>query len=136
MDACEREVCRWHRRRDGVPDEIDARILQWVQWTRGAVTPNGWPARTVLARVIEEGAHGSSQSGNRPEPEMPANVLEVDRIVARMHPRLRRALRAVYLSALPVEIKAKQMHLSVSTLRNRVESARWYIAAAIEHRNS
>ncbi len=132
----EADECRWHRRRDGVPSHIDARILQWVQWTRGPVVAIGWPPRTILARVIEEGFHGASQVGDRPTPEMPADVLEVDRIVAKMHPRLARALRAVYLSGLPMEVKARQMRLSVSTLRNRVESARWYIAAALTHKDA
>ena len=125
---------RWRRLRDDIPSWVDGRLLEWVKWTRTNGNTLGWPPRTLLARIIEEGWHGASQPGQRPTDEIPADVMEVDQIVARMMPRLRRVLKAYYLSGLPVSVKARALRLSEKTFRVRLEAARFYVLAALEHR--
>jgi len=88
----------------------------WASWVRGNQT--AWPARTLLARIIEEGAGASHNSYVETMPEM---VGQTDRAVARIPGELRIVIKVYYLTHASSEIKAARCHISRATFWRRVE---------------
>jgi hypothetical protein len=97
----------------------DARLDAWASWVRGS--QNSWPPRTLLARIIDEGASGASQG--TPVDNMPLQILQTDRAVARIEDRLRRTVKVYYLTHSSSEIKAAALHVSRATFWRLVERA-------------
>ena len=95
----------------------DARLDAWASWVRSS--QSAWPSRTLLARIIEEGASGASQGA--PISNMPYSVLETDRAVAQIEARLRKTLKVYYLTHASSEIKAASLHVSRATFWRLVE---------------
>lgn len=81
-------------RMDPATRKVHERLEQWARWTGGADGP-GWPAKTILARTIEQGPMGASQAG-RAVFTMPAEVAAVDAAVARLRPIERGVIHAYY----------------------------------------
>ena len=95
----------------------DQRLDAWASWVRG--NQASWPPRTLLARIIEEGAAGAAH-GSSVE-SMPEVVAQTDRAVARIDQELRRVIKVYYLVHAPSEIKAARCHVSRATFWRRVE---------------
>jgi hypothetical protein len=95
----------------------DSRLDAWASWVRSS--QNAWPPRTLLARIIEEGASGASQG--TPNSNMPHHVLQTDRAVAQIEDRLRRTVKVYYLTHASSEIKAAALHVSRATFWRLVE---------------
>lgn len=44
--------------------DADAALEHWAAWAKSALSGMGWPAKTLLARVIEYGVLGAAQRGS------------------------------------------------------------------------
>lgn len=97
----------------------DARLDAWASWVRS--NHSAWPARTLLARIMEEGTSGAAQ-GTAVD-NMPYHIVETDRAVARIEPRLRKTVKVYYLTHASSEIKAASLHVSRATFWRLVERA-------------
>lgn len=97
----------------------DGRLDAWASWVRS--NQSAWPARTLLARIIDEGTSGAAQG--TPVDNMPHHVLETDRAVARIEPRLKRTVKVYYLTHAASEVKAAALHVSRATFWRMVERA-------------
>jgi len=95
----------------------DQRLAAWASWVRSKLA--AWPSRTLLGRIIEEGASGAAQG--RPLETLPDIVLQTDRAVARIEPCLSQVLRVYYLVHASSEVKAEACHCSRATFWRRVE---------------
>lgn len=94
----------------------DQRLSAWATWVRGNQT--AWPVRTLLARIIDEGAgaaHGCSIQ------TMPEVIGETDRAVARIDRDLCLVIKVYYLTHASSEVKAARCRVSRATFWRRVE---------------
>jgi hypothetical protein len=97
----------------------DGRLDAWASWVRG--NQGAWPPRTLLGRIIEEGASGASQGSGTES--MPQAVADTDRAVARLDFELRKVTKVYYLTHASSEIKAVACRCSRATFWRRVERA-------------
>jgi predicted DNA-binding protein (UPF0251 family) len=97
----------------------DCRLDAWASWVRGGT--NAWPARTLLARIIEQGVSGAAQGCA--VDRMPVQVLQTDRIVARLQIDLKQTILIYYLTHASSEVKAAHLGVSRATFWRRVTRA-------------
>ena len=97
----------------------DSCLDAWASWVRSS--QGAWPPRTLLARIIEEGVSGAAQ-GITVE-RMPISVMQTDRAVAHLEPRLRKTTKIYYLTHASSEVKAAQLGVSRATFWRLVERA-------------
>ena len=76
---------------------IHARLEHWAKWARGGLEGVSWPRETILARMMEQGINGASQTG-RPPVSMPEDVAVIDAAVARLGDVDKQVIRAYYLN--------------------------------------
>jgi hypothetical protein len=123
--------------RVGIRDEltgspVDIAINVWADWTRG---PAGWgrcsspAALLMLAKEL-----GIAPRGTATPPEMPAEALLVDRLVAGLERSLARPFKIYYLQWAPADVKARACGFGsdVVTLYRHVKRARLVIADGFE----
>lgn len=77
------EAARYAERRlENALKPVEERLQEWGRWTRHCGIHYGWPHRTALGRVIDEGPRGAAQP---PAPTvLPTPVMEVDAAVAKL----------------------------------------------------
>ena len=92
-------------------DVLEGRLTRWGRLARGRCEDLGIPERSVLGRMIEEGA-GAGCAGDWASRHLPDDVVEVDRAVAGLPRRYKRAIRIHYLTGWPTEVKAGILHTS------------------------
>jgi DNA-directed RNA polymerase specialized sigma24 family protein len=92
-------------------DVIEGRLTRWGRLARGRCEDLGIPERSVLGRMIEEG-FGAGQVSDWSSRHLPDDVVEVDRAVAGLPKRYKRAVRVHYLTDLPTMVKAQLLHTS------------------------
>jgi hypothetical protein len=125
--------------RNGVPAEVHALLTYWGNWrSRNQVGPQGYPRASPFVKSALYGKLGIPQESNVrvDSDEMPALVEQMERIVEKAPIQIREVILARYKSPLtvcgneqPIESMAKSVAMSVSTFRNRLESAQWYVYA-------
>lgn len=106
-----------------VPDglaEVDAALEAWARWGRGTV--NGWPMRTLLARVIEQGFTGAAQQGA--PVEMSEAVQLVEKAVLRLREIERKVIVKHYVNWQAVEVSARSLGMSPGRFRTVLHRAR------------
>lgn len=96
-------------------DALDA----WASWVRSH--QGAWPARTLLARIMKEGAWGAAHGASMET--MPEPVLLTDRAVARIPVDLRHVVKVYYLTYAASEMKAARCKCSRATFWRKVERA-------------
>lgn len=104
-------------------------LEEWARWAREGAAQMGWPRATLLARVMEQGFSGAAQPG--PTPEMPEEVLRVERAVLALKDIERKVVRKHYLYWQPVEVSARHCHMSANRFRVLLHRARTQVAKAL-----
>lgn len=108
---------------------IDALLEQWARWGKSGAAL-GWPPRTVLAKVIEQGFAGAAQPG--PMPEMDEAVQAVERAVLRLQEIDRKVVVKHYTYWQPVEVSARYCKMSPGRFRTVLHRARRRISDYLE----
>lgn len=111
---------------------LHMRLEAWARWSREK-TPGGWPDRTILGRLIEEGP-GAGHSSTAPT-EIPAAIAEIDRAVAHLTGDDRRVIREYYLRWEPREVLARRLRLTPKRLDGILNRARWRIVGFLSAGN-
>lgn len=108
---------------DEVPDEVEYRLQRWGKLARGRFEHLGFNERSVIARMMEEGA-GAAQESDWASQHLPDDCCETDKAVARLPHRYKRAIRLHYMTELPTEVKAKILHTSRASFFLRVNAGK------------
>jgi hypothetical protein len=126
-------------RRNGVPDEVHALLTLWGNWTRRMrLGPSGYPSQSPFVKAALFGKLGIPQQSNvrLDEESMPALVEWMDKIVEALPPDLSEVIIAKYKPKLDLagnemrpDAMARSLGMSLSTFRNRLEGAQWYVFA-------
>lgn len=126
-------------RRNGVPDEVHALLTLWGNWTRRSkLGPRGYPSQSPFVKAALFGKLGIPQQSNvrLDEESMPALVEWMDKIVEALPPDLSEVIIAKYKPKLDLagnemrpDAMARSLGMSLSTFRNRLEGAQWYVFA-------
>ena len=107
------------------------RVAHWWRVTRGGVHL-GFARRSVLGKVIEEGAHGASHDrGVAPAPWMAPADEQIDKLVARMPPELREAVVLDQNSSMPMKMMCAKLGATPAEVRRRIEGGYGWIAGAL-----
>jgi DNA-directed RNA polymerase specialized sigma24 family protein len=106
----------------------DERLDAWASWVKGRA--NAWPLRTLLGRIIEQGASGAAQETGGAY--MPDSILETDRAVAHLDALERRVLTEYYLTYATTEMKARRCGVSRATFWRRLERAQMSIFRTLQ----
>lgn len=126
------------RRRNGVPSEVHAFLVVWGNYKRrDKGGPAGYPTESPFVKSALYGELGIPQQSNvRVDQADPPHVEQIDKIVEFMPIDLAEIINEHYRPALTksgnepsFEQKAKNLFMSVSTFRSRLESAQWYVFA-------
>jgi hypothetical protein len=105
---------------------IHIRLEQWGLETRDSL--NGYPAVTLLGRLIEQGPMGAGQQG-RPPVTLSVAAAHVDVCVGKLCQIDQRALRYYYQAQISREILAKRLSMRVRQAQNVLRRARWRVQA-------
>jgi hypothetical protein len=126
-------------RRNGVPAEVHALLTLWGNWTRRMrMGPSGYPAESPFVKAALFGKLGLPQQSNvrQDQDSMPSLVEWMDKIVEALPPDLHEIIIAKYRPKVDLagnemrpEQMARSLGMSVSTFRNRLEGAQWYVFA-------
>lgn len=126
-------------RRNGVPAEVHALLTLWGNWTRRMkLGPSGYPPESPFVKAALFGKLGLPQQSNvrLDQESMPALVEWMDKIVEALPPDLNEIIVAKYRPKVDLagnemrpEQMARSLGMSVSTFRNRLEGAQWYVFA-------
>lgn len=123
------ESARYAQRRlDDLLKPVDNRLHEWGVWARKSGVVLGWPSRTTLGRVIEEGYTGAAY-GAQPV-SMPPEIAEVDAAVATIPGRRHAVLLIsyVYCPALPAEYQRRQLRVGRHEWRGLLRDGRLLVA--------
>jgi hypothetical protein len=104
---------------------VHARLERWGKETREGFT-DGWPAVTLLGRVIEQGAGGASQPG-RPVSTISESSQQVDACVARLWKRAQSCTRRYYQQWEPIEVMARKEGVGLTQFREILRRSRQLI---------
>lgn len=130
------------RRRNGVPDEVHALLTLWGNWRgRTKVGPQGYPRQSPFVKAEFYGKLGIPQESNVrvDDDSMPRLVEWIDTIINTMPDDVTHLKDVILTKYKPYidangneptqEAMAASLAMSVSTFRNRLESAQWYVYA-------
>lgn len=127
------------RRRNGVPSEVHALLVVWGNYKRrkNIGGPAGYPTESPFVKSALYGELGIPQQSNvRVDQSDPPHVEQIDKIVEAMPGELADVINEHYRPELTksgnepsFDQKAKNLFMSVSTFRTRLESAQWYVFA-------
>lgn len=113
--------------------ETDAALEAWARWGHSVLAGIGWPARTLLARIIEQGIRGAAQEGCRLVEADEAMEL-VERAVLRLTPIERATICRHYFYWQPPEVSARYCGMSANhfgvVLHRARRSVRDYLEGA------
>lgn len=87
-------------------EETDAALEAWARWGHSVLAGIGWPARTLLARIMDQGIRGAAQSGCRLV-EADEMMELVERAVLRLTPKERETICRHYFYWQPPEVSAR-----------------------------
>lgn len=127
-----------------VLESVDAHaaLEQWGRWVRDGLAGIGWPAETLLARVIEYGALGAAQR-HCGSLMLIGTLIEYDEMVAwteaavmRLALDERNVVVRVYLHWEPPEVSAKRLGISQGTFDSRLSRARRSVRDYLEGRKA
>jgi DNA-directed RNA polymerase specialized sigma24 family protein len=108
---------------------VDALLEQWARWGKQG-SGLGFPAITLLGKVMEQGFAGAAQPG--PVPEMDETVQITERAVLRLKEIRRRVIVKHYLYWQPIEVSARYCHMSPGRFRTILHDARRQIADYVD----
>jgi hypothetical protein len=114
---------------DGDTKLVHIRLEAWGHWSKSERLRE-YPQVTLLARVIEQGPMGASQSG-RPPVTMPEAVAVTERAVLRCPQIDQRVLKVYYTEWAPVETMARKCSMRVKQFQNVLRRARWRVSGYI-----
>ena len=122
---------RYDRRRgllDDIPPAIAAALDAWAAWVGRYQERIGYGTTSVAWRLMQAKRIGIAPRGTAPDPDMPWHIASVDRAVAQLEARERKALRIYYLTYAPAEDKARRCRCSVSEFYRRLHLGRARVA--------
>ena len=120
------EAARYAQRRlDDRLRPVDERLYQWGKWARTNQETLGWPRRTLLGRIIDEGMNGAAHAAPAPI-EIPQEVAQVDQVVAQIGGIRATMLQVVYLwyPNQPPDVQRKKVRMSRYKWRNCLRETR------------
>lgn len=124
------------------PVDVHAALEQWGRWVRDALSGIGWPAETLLARVIEYGALGAAQR-HCGSLLIIGSMIEYDEMIAwteaaimRLAIEERNVVARVYLYWEAPEVSAKRLGISRGTFDSRLSRAKRSIRDYLEGRRA
>lgn len=104
-------------------EETDAALEAWARWGHSVLAGIGWPARTLLARIIEQGIRGAAQEGCRLV-EADETMEMVERAVLRLTEKERQVICRHYFYWQPPEVSARYCGMSANHFGVVLHSAR------------
>lgn len=105
---------------------VHIRLEQWGAETRQRL--NGWPEKTLLGRLIEQGPMGAPQAGSPPV-ELSDPAARIDVCVAKLCQIDQRALKLYYQQQIARESLARQLRMRERQAQNVLRRARWRVQA-------
>ena len=107
-------------------------LERWHACTRGGLPGLGIARRSVIGRMVEEGAQGASHAtGSRPGTYLPPEVERVDRIIAKMPADLRDAVVADQRRDLRVKEICAKLRCTPSEFYRRRDNAVGFLAGML-----
>lgn len=108
---------------------VHVRLEEWGKWARDTeVRP--WPRRTLLGRIMDQGASGAGQS--QAPISIPNTVAAVDAAVARLGAIDRSVVQTYYLRWEPPEVMARRLSMRVRQFQSVLRRARWRIGGYLD----
>jgi len=111
---------------DGETRALHIRLEQWGRETRESL--HGYPALTLLGRLIEQGANGAAQTG-RPPVSLSESAARADSCVAKLCQTDQKALRLYYQQEMAMETLASRLSMRTRQAQNVLRRARWRFGA-------
>jgi hypothetical protein len=102
---------------------VDALLMEWARWGKGALAELGYPRETLDSRVARFGFTGAAQAGA--PMEWPEHIGWVERAVLRIQQIERTVIVEEYLNQNePREVHARRRHMSETRYGKVLERAR------------
>ena len=117
--------------RNGVPVLVDVMLTKWAAET--AANPVGaWPQVSIIGKLIEYGANGAGAATLAMAPTISDESAQIDAIVAKAPARLRKVIEVYYKTWDTQEVQAKRYGTSLSSFRNDLRAAQWYVYGRLQ----
>jgi hypothetical protein len=113
---------------------VDCLLDLWAGWSRNPLLHLGY-GRSMSAKLIEwheKGIEPEHYAWLQKELSCPDGVLLIDRLVARLDRPLHAAICVQYFTYAPIEMKARDCHMSVPTYRRNLDRALWSLLHLIQ----
>jgi DNA-directed RNA polymerase specialized sigma24 family protein len=103
---------------------VDAALEVWARVARDSFHGIGWPARTLLARVIEQGANGAAHSAGVSTSCWPELAEQVERAILRLGDIRRQVVVTHALYGQPAEVCARYCRMTIPRYRTLLAQCR------------
>lgn len=105
----------------------------WARWAKQMLGSLGWPAWTLVARMIEFGVFGAAARGGLATQHDSDQFCEcVERIVMQLHQADRRVIIMQYMHWQPIEVSSKQCGMTPGRFRIVLHRARREVGHRLE----
>ena len=111
---------------DSETKAVHIRLEQWGAETRERIA--GWPEKTLLGRLIEQGPMGAGQTGTPPV-DLSEPAAHIDACVAKCCVIDQKALRLYYQGWMTMYELGKRMSMRERQAQNVLRRARWRVGA-------
>ncbi len=108
--------------------EVHKRLERHAKWCRESTT--GWPASTLLGRLIKEGE--GIHSRGKPSLAIPADVAITDAALAKLGAIDRKVIRIYYDHYESADVLAKMARMRKREFQNVLRRSRWRLSLHIE----
>jgi DNA-directed RNA polymerase specialized sigma24 family protein len=104
---------------------VHAALEMWARWSRSALAAIGWPSSSIIARMIEYGPMGASQSAAGMRIVEADELCElIDRAVGRLDETEYEVIVRTYLAHDAAQVTAKKCELTYQYYRQVLSRAR------------
>lgn len=111
--------------------ETDIYLQTWGRWARGEISRHAWPRESPMFKTIREIRLGINARSTSPGLEAGAEVIAVDKAVARLTDEQRAAIWAHYIAQAETRFHAaRHARMSERSFVQHLERARWAVRAA------
>lgn len=113
-------------------DEVDVALEAWARWARSAFDGIGWPAVSMIARIIKYGVRGAAHQAGLKALEIDEVCEMVDRALLRLDEDERAVVVRQYFYHETLAATAKSCHIGYERARKLFVRGRRSVADYLE----
>lgn len=112
--------------------EIDRRLDRWGRYMRTRFDHGlGFPSRSPIHRMMVEGP-GAGSGGERPDEPMPADIAEIEAVLATLERREQKLAASIYIDGKGIPVLRRLLGVSEAFMEEIFDRLHHHVAAGLQ----